>query len=103
MRTVALTLAAVLGLAGPASADEKARALIEKAIQAQGGPEKVARLRAVRLKAEGTIEVVPGQPVTPFAIEDVWQMPDKYRTSVAFTALGMKVTQALDGETGWME
>jgi hypothetical protein len=103
MRTISLTLAAVFGLAGSSAADEKARALIEKAIQAQGGPEKVARLRAMRLKAEGTIEVVPGQPATPFAIEDVWQMPDRYRTSVAFTQVGMKVTQVLDGEKGWME
>jgi hypothetical protein len=101
MRPISLLL--TLFVAVPAAADDKGRALIEKAIQAQGGPDKVAKLRAMRIKAEGTMELVPGQPATPFTIEDVWHMPDKYRTSATMTLMGMKVTQTqvLDGDKGW--
>src|SRR6478672_1371164 len=103
MRTVPLFL--ILAVAAPAVADEKARALIEKAIQAQGGPDKVAKLRTMRLKVEGTMDLIPGQPGTAFAIEDVWHMPDKYRTTSTFAVMGMKVTQTqvLDGTRGWSE
>jgi hypothetical protein len=103
MRATALFFALIVAV--PAAADDKARALIENAIKAQGGPEKVAKLRTMRIKAEGTTDLIPGQPATPFTIEDVWQMPDKYRTSVTFTLMGMKVTQiqVLDGDKGWMQ
>lgn len=86
-----------------AAADDPARALVETAVKAHGGPDKVAKLRSMRLKAEGTIELAPGQPGIDFTIEDVWQMPDKYRTASAFNVMGMAVTQtqAINGDTGW--
>lgn len=89
----------------PAAADDKAKVVIEKAIQAQGGEARLAKLRTMRLKAEGTMDLIPGQPGTPFVIEDVWQMPDKYRTSATMTVKGKKVTQTqvLDGDKGWAE
>jgi len=103
MRTIPLT--AILLVTVPAAADDKARATIEKAILAQGGPDKVAKLRSMRIKAEGKTDLIPGQPGAAFTIEDVWQMPDKYRTSATFTVMGMKVTQSqvLDGDKGWAE
>jgi len=75
------------------------------AIQAQGGEAKVAKLRTMRIKVEGTINLVPGQPAIPFVIEDWWQMPDQYKTTSRFEFGGKKVnqTKALDGDTGWMQ
>jgi hypothetical protein len=92
-------------VAAPAAADDKARTLVEKAIQAQGGEAKVAKLRSMRIKAEGTMNLVPGQPATPFTIEDVWHMPDKYRTTASYVLMGMKVsqTQVIHGDQGWAE
>jgi hypothetical protein len=86
-------------------ADDKARALVENAIKAHGGEVAVAKLRTMRIKAEGTMEVVPGQPAAAFTIEDVWQMPDKYRTTAHFTLMDMKVTtiHVIDGEKAWAE
>src|SRR5262249_13050550 len=82
-----------------------ARGAVEKAIKAQGGADKVARLRVMRIKLEGTMSLVPGQPAVPFVLEDWWQMPDQYKTTCQFELAGKKVqqTQALDGETGWMQ
>ena len=92
----------VLTPAGPAQ--DGARAVVEKAIQSQGGAAKVAKLRTMRIKVEGKAELVPGQPAVPFTIEDTWQMPDKYRTESAFEAGGQKLTQTqvIDGDKGWM-
>jgi hypothetical protein len=105
MRTIALTLTAVFGLVGPSAADDTARTLVEKAIEAQGGEAKVAKLRTMRIKAEGTMALVPGQAETAFTIEDVWQMPDRYRSTSHYTFMGMKVVQSqvIEGDKGWIE
>jgi hypothetical protein len=48
-----------------AAADDAGRAVVEKAIKAHGGPDKVAKLRIMRVKAEGTIVLAPGQRNCP--------------------------------------
>ena len=85
-------------------AQDEARAIVEKAIQAQGGEAKVAKLRIMRIKAEGTAALVPGQPDLPFTIEDTWQMPGRYKSSSTFQIMGKKVaqTQVIDGDKGWI-
>jgi hypothetical protein len=85
--------------------DDAARDVIEKAIKVQGGADKVAKLRIMRIKAEGTMNLVPGQPAVPFIIEDWWQTPDQYKTTSRFELDGKKVSQAqaLDGQTGWIQ
>ena len=87
------------------ASDDAVRGVVEKAIKAQGGADKVAKLRAMRIKAEGTINLVPDQPVIRFVIEDWWQMPDQYKTTSRFELGGKKVnqTQALDRENGWIQ
>ena len=105
MRWSCAAVALAVVVAPALASDDAARSVIEKAIKAQGGADKVARLRTMRIKAEGTISLVPGQPGSPFVIEDWWQMPDRYKTTSRFELIGKKVsqTQALDGETGWMQ
>src|SRR5882672_8628186 len=50
---------------------DKARAIVEKAIQAQGGETRVAKLRTMRIKVEGTAALAPGQPDVSFTIQDL--------------------------------
>ena len=97
---------AVLCFCTPALfADDTARALVENAIKAHGGEAAVAKLRTMRIKAEGTMTLFPDQPGTALTVEDIWQMPDKYRTTGNYSARGMKVTQTqvIDGGKGWVE
>src|SRR5438874_1667629 len=86
-------------------ADDAGRAVVEKAIQAHGGADKVAKLRVMRIKVEGTMSLAPGPPDVPFVIEDWWQMPDQYKTISRFELGGKKVsqTQAIDGQSGWLQ
>jgi hypothetical protein len=101
-------LAAATIAALPAAAmasDKAARGVVEKAIKAQGGADKVTKLRVMRIKVEGTMSLAPGQPAIPFVLEDWWQMPGQYKTTSRFELGGKKVsqTQAIDGEAGWMQ
>jgi hypothetical protein len=91
--------------ASAAFAQDGARAIVEKAIQAQGGEAKVSKLRTMRIKVEGTTDLVPGQPNLPFTIEDTWQMPGRYKTSSTFQLEGRKFTQTqvIDGDKGSMQ
>jgi hypothetical protein len=88
-----------------ASAQDGARAIVEKAIQAQGGEAKIAKLRTMRIKVEGTTDLVPGQPHLPFTLEDTWQMPNRYKTSSTFQLQDKKYTQTqvIDGDKGWIQ
>lgn len=97
-------LCGLLVHAPTAPAQDAARAIVEKAIRSQGGEEKVARLRTMRVKVLGKAELVPGQPALPFATEDTWQMPDKYRTETSFVVMGQMTTQTqvIDGDRGWV-
>ncbi len=100
-----IIIASCFLLPGIATADDAGRALVEAAIKAHGGPEKVAKLRVMRIKAEGTIIPVPGLPSLPLVIEDWWQMPDQYKTTSHYELAGKKVsqTQTIDGRTGWLQ
>src|SRR5262249_37591377 len=102
---LAAVLCVLLVAASVALAQDEARAIVEKAIQAQGGETKVAKLRAMRITAEGTADLIPGQPSVPFTIEDTWQMPDRYKTSSTFQLQGKKVTQTqvINGDEGWIQ
>jgi hypothetical protein len=99
-----VVLALVVGCAGGSGvADgENAKAVIDKAIKAQGGAEKLSQFKAGRFKARGTL-TMRGQEL-PLTLETVYQLPDKYKTVMQFDVQGNKivVTQVLDGDKGWM-
>jgi len=88
-----------------AAADDAGRAVVEKAIKAHGGTEKLAKFRVMRIKAEGTFSPVPGQPAIPLVIEDWWQMPDQYKMTFRYELGGKQVrmVQVIDGQTGWIQ
>jgi zinc protease len=102
---MASVLCGLLVAASAAFAQDGARAILEKAIQAQGGEAKVAKLRTMRIKVEGTTDLVPGQPNLPFTMEDTWRMPHQYKTTSSFQLMGKKFTQTqvIDGDKGWIQ
>jgi hypothetical protein len=105
MRWLCGSMATALCFSTALASDDVARDMVEKAIKAQGGADKVAKLRIMRIKVEGTMSPIPGQPGIPFVLEDWWQMPGQYKTTSQFELAGKKVkqTQGIDGEIGWMQ
>src|SRR5712692_3019721 len=101
----AIVLYSALVSAAGGFVQDKARAVVEKAIVAQGGKAKVAKLRCMRIKVEGTTNFVPDQPNLPFTIEDMWQMPDRYKTSstIQFGSEKHVQTEVIFGNTGWSQ
>ncbi|HLJ95738.1 MAG TPA: hypothetical protein VKU02_21355 [Gemmataceae bacterium] len=105
MRTTWCVAAIVLALAaaGGARADDKAdlRAVIDKAIRARGGEEKLAQVKAVHFKGKGQYYGMGA------AIDytDEWniQPPEKWRIQLQFDVNGMKFTflMVFDGKKGW--
>ncbi|HEY7315178.1 MAG TPA: alpha/beta hydrolase [Gemmataceae bacterium] len=97
-----LMLPALAGLlllsAGRAHADE-ARAIIEKAVKAYGGEEKLAKLKMVRAKARGTVNL--GSDV-PFTLEMVWQGPDHLKNTVKLeSAKPTTLVETIAGGDSW--
>jgi hypothetical protein len=85
----------------PAFCLADAREVVEKAIVAHGGETNLAKLKSVRIKVEGEAELAPGQPAVSIVVEDVWQMPDRYKTTSRTTLGGQPFTQTLCiNETG---
>ena len=70
--------AAVCSLgAAPAPADDEAQAIIERAVKAHGGFDRLSRVRADRVKNKGVL-IVNGRE-TPFVCETVVQLPGQFR------------------------
>jgi hypothetical protein len=99
---VALVFVFATGLYGRARADDETKEIIDKAIKANGGVEKLAKQNAVRTKTQGTVFVNGAQ--LAFTIDSAYQSPDKLRTSMEFDIQGtkVKITQVVAGEKGWM-
>jgi hypothetical protein len=94
------TLAAVVALSVPlvSHAQESPRAVLERAVAAHGGMEKLSAARSERLKLKGTIQV--GSAAVPFTNEMALQLPGQYRSSVTITENGRAhtVVHLLDGD-----
>src|SRR5262245_62257206 len=97
MRAV-VPLAVLVLLSASAPAPESARAVIERAIVAHGGYEKLARNRAERVKLKGTMQV--GTSAVPFTNELTVQLPGQYKSVVKIEE-GQRshtIVHLLDGE-----
>jgi len=88
--------------AGRAPADDTPRAVIDRAIQAHGGKEKLERYNAVRTTTEGSTRV-NGLAAT-FVTRSAAQYPGQMRNEVTLTVAGVRVTtvQVLDGDRAWV-
>ncbi len=107
-----MLLPALVGLlllpASLARADNP-RTVIEKAIKAHGGAEKLSRLKAVRSKAKGTIDAKAKGTIdlgadTPFTLETVWSWPDKLKNTITLEAGKRKYTrvETVAGDDSWV-
>jgi hypothetical protein len=96
--------AGVLALAaGAGRADDKAdlRAVIDKAVRALGGADKLGAPKAVTFKVKGKSNAAGA--AVDYTGEWAVQPPDKVRFQLQFEANGMPITltQVFDGKQGW--
>lgn len=89
------------GLRSPAQENE-AKAIIEKAIKAHGGEDKLAKLHTAAIKMKGAMQIM-GFDIS-FTGETIYQLPNKYKNKMELEAAGKKVatTQVFDGDKAWM-
>jgi hypothetical protein len=98
MRAFAITVGLMLLPGGALVADEAPRRLIERAIAAHGGYERLASARAERLRLKGTLHAGAGS--APFTSDQAVELPGRYRSVVRVTqgANTHTVVHAIDGD-----
>jgi hypothetical protein len=91
----------VLTLAGRAAAQTDTRGVIEKAVKAAGGADKLARLKASRAKFKGSLKV-EGLDVAMTG-EIALQLPGQMRVEIQVEAQGQNVTllHVINGSKAW--
>ena len=85
-----------------ARADEQgARAILDKAIKASGGEERLSRIKAFTVKGKGTV-VVEGNDI-PFSFQTTARGIEQYRSTYEGEFGGEKFAGAtvIDGGKGW--
>jgi hypothetical protein len=97
-----LTVGLVLLLAPRSPAQEGPQAILDKAIKAQGGAEKLAKIKAVRTKSKGSVDVMGGVDYTD---ETTMLLAGKIKIAMDLDIMGQKVNQTLvfDGTKGWIK
>lgn len=80
----------------------KPEAVIERALQAEGGADKVAKYNAATWKTKGTFHGM-GTPIE-YTGEFAVQLPDKQRTSIEgdMNDQKFKMTQVINGDKAWV-
>jgi len=105
MRRLLIPCALVLALAALGRADDAAdaKAVVEKAIQARGGADNLAKYKADVLKVKGAVHV-SGLDID-FTGEISFQQPDKSRAVIEGTVMGtnFKSTRVVNGDKGWID
>jgi hypothetical protein len=105
-----LCVLAVVGLVGmtrpgsdnAADKDKAARELLDRAIRAHGGEEKLNRFRGITLTMTGHLAM--GDRRVPFQGDWAVQLPDKLRSTVEAKSreAPFKQTQVVNGSSGWL-
>jgi hypothetical protein len=95
-----LILGLLLVPRAPVHADD-VQAVIDKAIKAHGGAQKLDRIKSVQAKTKGTIDAAGG---ITFTQEVQVQLPDKVRSVMNLEVGGQKVNliTVYDGKNAWM-
>ena len=94
---IAPVCALILLCAGNAFAEDKPRDIIERAITAHGGQEKLAKITCDKVKAHGVMHV--GDDDVPFTTETYVQLPAQFKSTVVATQNDRKrtIVQILNG------
>lgn len=103
-RLFLLCLAAGLTLAAPALSqqqDAECLATIDKAIKAQGNPDKLEKLKAFSGNLKGSMSFM--EMDLDFTMELFTQLPDKAKAIIKLSIGGQEivVTQVFNGDKGW--
>src|SRR5262245_23081717 len=105
-RNLCVTLAVALLFAGAglvrADGEADARQVIDKAIKAQGGADKLAKLKAHTFKMKGKYYGMSAEGVD-YKGEWSIQQPDKFRMEIDVEVMGQtfKVIHVINGDKGW--
>lgn len=105
MRRVCFTatgLVLMLGLALTVRADgDSARAIVDRAIKAHGGADKLKKLNAIQLKMSGTLDFMGG---AKFTGEIFVQAPDRFKNVIEtqINNMNLVITQVFDGKRFWI-
>jgi hypothetical protein len=97
-----VTVLAILGLLcvtpGWASAQEDARLVIEKAVAAHGGKDRIGKIKAVHTRTRGTLFIAGGE--SPFTAETLAQLPGQIKNSLDCEVQGKKqsLVQVVNGD-----
>lgn len=77
-----------LGLSPQARADDAAKAVIEKAIQASGGKEHIDKIKGGYSKSKGKLHILGGVDI----VQEVhFAYPDKFRETAELEVMGQKI------------
>jgi outer membrane lipoprotein-sorting protein len=98
-----LAAGVIVAISGLVRADEQAdaKAIVDKAIKAQGGAEKLAKAKAASSKSKGKFYGF-GDAID-YTLESSTQPPDKLRNEIQGEAMGNKFSfiQVIQGDKGW--
>jgi hypothetical protein len=99
--TRVLLLGSFLFAAGSARADDDVKAILDKAIKAHGGAEKIDKRQASQTKSKGTLEIM-GLTI-PFT-EQTSSQADRLKSVLELEVMGQTITQTTvyNGEKGWI-
>src|SRR5262245_17909733 len=98
--SVSVAVVLVFGLAALARAQQEPRAIIDKAIKANGGEKKLSKIKAIRAKAKGRVEVLGG---FDFTSEASANLSGPMKEVVEGELNGQKFTaiNVYDGKKAW--
>jgi hypothetical protein len=97
MRT--LTLAAALGLALPAAADDSPKAVVEKAITAHGGADAINKYPALKVTAKGTVSIMGMDLDVTSTSLTLHPGKRKGTATISVNGMELKLTQRISGDT----
>jgi outer membrane lipoprotein-sorting protein len=85
-----------------APAQDDAKAILDKAVKAHGGLDKLAKVKAQQSKAKGSVESPVG--LIEFTQESWFQHPDKFKEVSHATVMGQQIdaTTVYNGKEGWI-
>ena len=87
-----LTVGLVLVLAPRAPAQDKPQDILDKAIKAHGGADKLAKAKALRTKSKGTVDRLGG---IDYSDETTIAFAGKLKIAMDLDVMGMKLNQTI--------
>jgi len=104
MRTVLIPslVVAVLLAAHPAARADDVQAILDRAVKAHGGADKLGKEHTIQTKSKGTIELAGG---ISFTDESILQPPGQIKTNTQLEVNGQTVTVnvVFDKDKGWVK